>query len=96
MCGVSSGQISQCVMKIHIDADATQPIGWARIRGTGSVGTQASSSNANTNRPSRPPKSKNSAANMIASALTKARSRHDDARAAAHPRRKHHTIVSGR
>ena len=53
--GVSSGQISQCVMKIHIDADANQPIGCARIRGTGSVGTQASSTNANTNRASRPP-----------------------------------------
>ena len=96
MCGVSSGQISQCVMKIHIDADATHPIGSARIRGTGRVGTHANSISAATRRHSRPARRKKSNANGIANALTSSRCRQDDARAAAQPSRKHHPIVSGR
>ena len=53
MYGVSSGQISQCVMKIHIEAEASQPRGWAKRRGTASVGSQASNATEITSRTSR-------------------------------------------
>jgi hypothetical protein len=96
MKGVSSGQISQCVMKIHIDADATHPIGCARIRGPGNVATHARSTTAETRRHSRPARRKKSNANGMANALTSSRCRQDEVCAAAQPSRKHHTIVSGR
>jgi hypothetical protein len=83
-------------MKIHIDAEASHPIGWARIRGTGSVGTQSNKPSATISRVSRPAKWKKSTASTTASTDTRHRCTAEDARAAAHPSRKHHTIVSGR
>jgi hypothetical protein len=70
MCGVSSGQISQWVMKMSIDAEASHPTGCASSRGTGSVGTHTSSASAAISRPSRPAKWKKSTARKTANTET--------------------------